>query len=57
MYGGTDMRYKTELVEEITAENMNDKICSKIEEMEKDSYFLVTVSFLGAQKAVLVFKK
>lgn len=51
------MGYKTELVEEITAENMNDKICAKIEEMEKDSYFLVTISFLGAQKAVLVFKK
>lgn len=30
---------------------------AKIEEMEKESYRLVTMSFWGTERAVLVFKK
>lgn len=50
------MMYRTELVEEITVENVTEKINEKIEEMEKESYRLVTMSFLGMERAVLVFK-
>ena len=40
--------YKTVLIEGITTENV---------EMEKQSYRLITMSFLGTERAVLVFKK
>ena len=56
-YGGKDMMYSTELLEEITIENATVKINAKIEEMEKESYRLVTMSFWGTERAVLVFKK
>ena len=56
-YGGKNMMYRTELVEGITVENVTEKINAKIEEMEKESYHLVTMSFLGTERAVLVFKK
>ena len=49
--------YKTELIEEITVENVTDKINKKISEMEKESYRLITMSFLGTERAVFVFKK
>lgn len=49
--------YKTELIEDITVENVTEKIDEKIKEMEKKSYCLVTMAFLGTQRAVLVFKK
>ena len=49
--------YKTELIEEITVENVTDKINKKRSEMEKESYRLITMSFLGTERAVLVFKK
>lgn len=49
--------YKTELIEEITVENVTNKINKKISEMEKESYRLITMSFLGTERAVLVFKK
>ena len=52
-----DMMYRTELLEEITVENVTEKINAKIEEMEKQSYRLVTMSFWGTERAVLVFKK
>ena len=51
------MMYRTELVEGITVENVTEKINAKIEEMEKESYRLVTMSFWGTERAVLVFKK
>lgn len=51
------MMYQTELVEEITVENVTEKINAKIEETEKEGYHLVTMSFLGMERAVLVFKK
>ena len=51
------MMYRTELVEEITVENVTEKINAKIEEMEKEGYHLVTMSFLAMERAVLVFKK
>lgn len=56
-YGGKDMMYRTELLEEITIENATVRINAKIEEMEKESYRLVTMSFWGTERAVLVFKK
>ena len=49
--------YKTELIEEITVENVTMKRNKKISEMEKESYRLITMSFLGTERAVLVFKK
>ena len=49
--------YRTGLVEGSTVENVTDKINAKIEEMEKESYRLVTMSFWGTERAVLVFKK
>ena len=51
------MMYQTVLIEEITTENVTEKINAKLLEMEKQSYKLVTMSFLGTEKAVLVFKK
>lgn len=51
------MMYRTELLEEITVENATVKINAKIEEMENESYRLVTMSFWGTERAVLVFKK
>ncbi len=49
--------YKTELVEDISVGNVTSKIDEKIAEMEKSGYRLITMSFLGTQRAVLVFKK
>ena len=49
--------YKTVLIEGITTENVTDKIDKQIAEMEKQSYRLITMSFLGTERAVLVFKK
>lgn len=51
------MMYHTELLEEITVENVTEKINEKIEEMEKQSYRIVTMSFWGTERAVLVFKR
>ena len=51
------MMYQTVLIENITAENVTEKINTKLLEMEKQIYKLVTMSFLGTEKAVLVFKK
>ena len=49
--------YKTILIEGITAENVTERINEKVTEMEKESYQIKTMSFLGTEKAVLVFKK
>ena len=51
------MMYQTVLIENITTENVTEKINAKLLEMEKQSYKLVTMSFLGTENAVLVFKK
>ena len=51
------MMYQTVLIENITTENVTEKINAKLIEMEKKSYKLVTMSFWGAEKAVLIFKK
>ena len=51
------MMYQTVLIENITTENVTEKINTKLLEMEKQSYKLVTMSFLGTEKAFLVFKK
>lgn len=49
--------YKTELVENITVENVTNRINEKIIEMEKQGYSLRTMTFWETDKAVLVFKK
>ena len=49
--------YRTILIEGITNENVEQKINEKVTEMEKESYHIKTMSFLGTEKAVLVFKK
>ena len=51
------MMYQTVLIENITTENVTEKINAKLIEMEPQSYKLVTMSFWGAEKAVLIFKK
>ncbi len=51
------MRYQTELTEQITPENVTEKINEKLAEMEQESCVLVTMSFWGTDRAVLVFKK
>ena len=54
---GGDRMENILLIENITTENVTEKINAKLLEMEKQSYKLVTMSFLGTEKAVLVFKK
>lgn len=49
--------HQTVLIEEITIENVTEKINEKVEEMEKEGYQIKTMSFWGTDKAVLVFKK
>ena len=49
--------YRTILIEGITTENVEQKINEKVTETEKESYHIKTMSFLGTEKAVLVFKK
>ena len=49
--------HKTILIEEITIENVTEKINEKVQEMEKDGYQIKTMSFGGTDKAVLIFKK
>ena len=55
-YGGVLM-HKTILIEEITIENVTEKINEKVQEMEKDGYQVKTMSFWGTDKVVLIFKK
>ena len=55
-YGGVVM-HKTILIEEITLENVTEKINEKVQEMEKDGYQIKTMSFWGTDKVVLIFKK
>ena len=49
--------HKTILIEEITIENVTEKINEKLQEIEKDGYQIKTMSFWGTDKAVLIFKK
>lgn len=49
--------HKTILIEEITIENVTEKINEKVQEMEKDGYQIKTMSFWGTDKVVLIFKK
>ena len=48
--------HKTILIEEITIENVTEKINEKVQEMEKDGYQIKTMSFWWTDKAVLIFK-
>ena len=45
------------MIEEITIENLIEKMNEKVQEMELDSYQIKTMSFWGTDKAVLIFKK
>ena len=57
-YGGKDMMYRTELLEEITIENATVKINAKIEGNGKGKLSpCQKCSFWGTERAVLVFKK
>ena len=49
--------HKTILIEEITIENVTEKINEKVQEMGKDGYQIKTMSFWGTDKVVLIFKK
>ena len=49
--------HKTILIEEITIENATEKINKKVQEMEKDGYQIITMSFWRTDKVVLIFKK
>lgn len=51
------MMYQTVLIENITTENVTEKINAKLLEMEKQSYKLVTMSFLGTEKLSWFSKK
>ncbi len=51
------MEYKTELVDNLSVINATEKIDEKIENMVHNRYELVTLSFMGTQRALLVFKK
>ncbi|MFQ6778588.1 MAG: hypothetical protein ACLRYZ_02215 [Coprococcus phoceensis] len=45
------------MIEEITIENVTEKINEKVQEMGKDGYQIKTMSFWGTDKVVLIFKK
>ena len=49
--------HKSVLLEGITTENVTEKINEKVQEMEKNGYQIKTMSFWGADKVVLIFKK
>jgi hypothetical protein len=51
------MMYQTVLIENITTENVTEKINAKLLEMEKQSYKLVTMSFLELKKLSWFSKK
>ena len=44
-------------IDEITVENVTEKINEKVQEVENESYQIKTMSFWGTDKAVLIFKK
>ncbi|MEI3321740.1 MAG: hypothetical protein V8R92_02170 [Eubacterium sp.] len=48
--------HKTILIEEITIENVTEKINEKVQ-MEKDGYQIKTMSFWGTDKVVIILKK
>lgn len=49
--------YRTILIEGITTENVEQKINEKVTEMEKESYQIKTMSFLGTEKAKNSFQR
>lgn len=49
--------YKTILIEGISIENVEEKITTKLQEMENEGFQIKTLSFWGNDKAVLIFKK
>ena len=52
------MMYRTELVEEITVENVTEKINAKNRRNGKRKVIILSrCLFLGTERAVLVFKK
>ena len=49
--------YQTKLLEQLTPENVEKTIAEAIAEQEQAGYRLVTLSFWGENRAVLVFRK
>ena len=49
--------YKTKLLEQLTPENAEQVIGEAIAGQERAGYRLVTLSFWGEDRAVLVFRK
>ena len=50
-------KYKTELLQQLKAETVQQKIDECTARMDKEGFTLVSFSFMDAQTAVLVFKK
>lgn len=50
-------KYQTELLQQLTAETVQQKIDECTARMDKEGFTLVSFSFMDAQTAVLVFKK
>ncbi len=50
-------KYKIELLQQLTAENVQQKIDECTARMDKEGFTLVSFSFMDSQTAVLVFKK
>ena len=50
-------RYQTELLQQLTAVNIQQKIDDCTARMDKEGFTLDSFSFMDAQTAVLVFKK
>ena len=49
--------YQTKLLEQLTPENAEKTIAEAIAEQERVGYRLVTLSFWGENRAILVFRK
>lgn len=50
-------KYKIELLQQLTAETVQQKIDECTVRMDKEGFTLVSFSFMDSQTAVLVFKK
>lgn len=50
-------KYKTELLQQLTTETVQQKIYECTARMDKEGFTLVSFSFMDSQTAVLVFKK
>lgn len=51
------LEYKTELIEKLSISNVTEMIDEKIKSMALQGYEFITLSFIGTQRTVLVFRK